>query len=94
MTSKYYISCPKCLENIGKIDTKAARLWMDLCALNLQLDDILLFDYCSPTLNVLENHGYIVTTETNKSKILLKLKGNFYERTSNDVFCVKDCFHD
>jgi hypothetical protein len=94
MTSKYYISCPKCLENVARIDTRAARLWMDLCALKLQRGEVLEFDYSSLELDILERLGYIVTTEKNKSKILLKLKGAFYERTSNDIFCIKNCSHD
>lgn len=94
MTSRYYISCPKCLENIAKINTKAAKLWMDLCALKLQVGDILQFESSSKEINLLENLGYIITTEKNKSKILLKLKGNFYERTSNDIFCIESCSHE
>lgn len=94
MTSKYYISCPKCMENIAKKNTRAAKFWMDLCGLKLQMGDILQFETSSDEMILLEKMGYIVTTEKNKSKILLKMKGNFYERKSNDVFCLENCEND
>jgi hypothetical protein len=91
--SKYFICCEKCFETIGKHNTRAAKLWMDLCAMKLETNDILRFktpDF--PELRVLERQGFLTSTDE-ENCIAVKINGHMNSITGEHFFCVQDGLH-
>lgn len=92
--SNYFICCEECFETIGKRNTNAARLWMDVCALKLEKGEVVelqLGDFAE--LRILEMLGYVVSTEK-ENCIVLKINGHMYTEDGQHFFCVKEGRHE
>lgn len=87
---QYKTCCLECYKYIFNICSSAALLWKDLCFVNEELcmDDsfLILEEEDSPDIKILEENGFVITTET-KNHIILKLKGE------EPIFCVKRGLH-
>ncbi len=89
--SNAFLCCDTCFEAIGKRNTKAAKLWIDLCSIfieeegpfDLIIDDELL-------LRQVELLGYIITTD-NGHFIGVKVLG-FQQDAEGVYFCPRGCF--
>jgi len=91
--SKYFICCEKCFETIGKKNTKAARLWMDFCAMKLQNGEVVEIETQDfPELRVLENLGFLISTEK-KNSLAVRIKGHMSTEEGEHFFCVKEGRH-
>lgn len=94
MTNKYFMCCEKCFEEIGKIDTRAARFWMDLCAMRLEYGEIVHVKSPDlPELRKLELMGFIVSTEK-PNNLSLRIKGHCHNEDGEHFFCIKEGQHD
>lgn len=92
--AKYFICCEQCLENIARNSTNAARIWMDLCAINVKKGNpfpLLTIDF--PELRALEQMGFIVTTDQN-GKLMIRLNGRCLTDDGYDFFCLRHGDHD
>ena len=91
-SNKYFICCEKCFETIGRTNTRAAKLWMELCATYLECG---LFSVAVDfgEVGVLENLGFLVSTETQDNS-LIRVKGHMNSVHGEHFFCVKDGCHD
>jgi predicted amidophosphoribosyltransferase len=87
-----YACCSSCLEHIAKINTNAARLWCDLCA--LPQTPILVHGQDMPELRILEQLGYVVSTESAENlSIRLEGRHNFSEDLPT-FYCINRLNHD
>ena len=93
MSSKYFVCCEECFKHIGKESTSAARLWMDLCALECQYGLVNLKIRENPALRTLELFGYVVTTDK-PQHISIKLIGCMETDDGQPFFCAKEGNHD
>jgi hypothetical protein len=92
--SKYFICCEKCFEVIGKKNTKAARVWMDLCALRLAQGEVInlqIQDF--PELRTLELLGFLVSTDHPYSTSI-RIAGHIHTVEGQDFFCLKQGQHE
>lgn len=81
--------CGQCFGLIARRDTKAAKLWLDLCELRMHSPIFgLVMDDC-PELRVLERLRFIVTTDT-PEVIFVKVKGHQRDAIGS-FFCGGDC---
>jgi len=90
---KYFICCERCFETIGKRNTRAAKIWMDFCALKLErghVFEIKNIDF--PELRVLENLGFIVSTDRSDS-LAIRVNGHMSTEDGQHFFCVKGGCH-
>ena len=88
--SKPGLCCDACFALLAKMDTKVARLWMDLCEVQLRYGIFgLVTSDTPPSLLLLEQMGFIVTTEK-RDLIVVKFRG---EQDNQDgfFFCVGHC---
>lgn len=91
--TNYFICCEACFERIGKRNTNAARLWMDLCALRMKHGDrVVVTSPELPELRQLETLGFIVTTEF-KEKLGIYIKGHILSEDGQDFFCIEGGNH-
>ncbi len=94
--TKYFICCEKCFEVVGKKSTKAARLWMELCAFQMNSGEIMCLSNCDwnefDELFILESLGYLVSTETEED-VSFKLNGHLKTEDDEHFFCVKEGIH-
>lgn len=73
------LCCDKCFERVAKKNVSSARMWLDLCRVSEEegdyfaLMDTQYFDIGCLELRVLENLGYITTTESSN---MLRLRMN------------------
>jgi len=74
---------------IGKKDTRAARLWLDLCNIHLHSRIFGLLIPDDPSLRLLELMGFITTTET-PHMIVVKVNG-FHSDEDDSYFCGGSC---
>ena len=87
--SKYFICCEECFRNIGLRNTKAAKLWMEFCAMRMEMNGVFLLDPKNiAELRILENMGYIVSTDQNEY-VAVKVKGYMNSERGEPFFCVK-----
>lgn len=92
-SSKCGICCDECFASIARRNTTSARLWLDLCETLVKLKVAALVMSEHIDLSILEDLGFITTTEVPDmpDEILVKLMGK-----SNDLdghfFCKGDCF--
>lgn len=88
--SKPGVCCDNCFGKIASRSTGAARLWMDLCEIDLKNPKgfgIRLEDF--PTLRLLEVLGFVVTTETD-SMIIVHVQGKTSD-SYGTYFCGGKC---
>lgn len=88
---KYYC-CEKCMEQIAKSNTNAAKLWMDLCALRLKKCEWFRMHSQIEELRVLENNGFVLSTE-NSFHVWVKMNGHFSNDDGDNFFCLLDGRH-
>ncbi len=93
MSSKYFVCCADCFESIGKRSTSAARLWMDLCALECQYGLVNLKGVDNPCLRTLEHLGFLTTTDRPKH-VTIRLKGRMVTEEGQPFFCCKEGLHE
>ncbi len=93
MSNKYFVCCEECFENIGKRSTAAARLWMDLCALDCQYGLTNLKGHDNPALRTLEMSGYVLTTDKPKH-VCIQLRGRMETEDGQPFFCSKEGLHE
>ena len=92
--SRYFVCCEQCFETIGKKSTKAAKLWMDFCALGLQESEIVVIENNDfPELRVLENLGFVVTTDRYRA-IAVRVIGHGITEDGEHFFCRKGGRHE
>lgn len=85
--SRYFVCCERCFEDIGKENTAAAKLWMDLCALYLQRGQVVFartLDF--PELRTLELLEFVVTTDQ-PDRLLIRIEGYCKTDDGQDFFC-------
>lgn len=91
---KYFICCQKCFETIGKKNTRAAKLWMDFCAYGMRIGETFeIGNANSKEIGILENLGFIITTERPIS-LMVKIKGHLMSEDGEHFFCVKEGNHE
>lgn len=92
--SKYFICCEQCFEDIGKRNTRAAKLWMDFCAMHMNYDQEIFslntLDF--PELRVLETLGFLVSTDQERN-LAVKVNGYCKSMDGDHFFCVKEGNH-
>jgi hypothetical protein len=94
MSKQYFICCEECLEDIGRKSTKAARLWLDLCALRLKKGEVITFPLDNlAEIRALELLGFILTTE-DQSWLKVKIRGLHLTDEGDDFFCLQDGIHE
>lgn len=87
--NKYFVCCEQCFESICRESTRAAKLWMDYCAHQLSVGQIVeLEDRDSPEIQKLETMGFIVSTETD-TRLLVRVNGHISTLDGEHYFCVK-----
>ena len=92
--NEYKICCEKCFESIGKEHTGAAWLWLDLCAIKNEDDNLIILEAQDfPGLGTLEKSGYLISTESD-SLLYIKLKGCMKTEDGELFVCVKEGYHD
>lgn len=82
--------CGKCFHNIAKISVQAGKDWLILCSARCKFPSHNLVSYDAPSINVLENLGFIITTEKDDDgQIFIKLIG---QRDADGAifFCKED----
>lgn len=87
--SKPGLCCDSCFGIIAKQDTRAARLWLDLCHLHLQSSIFGLLMTEDPAIRQLELLGFITTTET-PQMIIVKVH-HFHADEDESYFCGGKC---
>lgn len=83
------LCCEKCFEMIARNSTGAAKLWLDLCELQLHSEVFGIKTQDFVTLRLLEVLGFIVTTDT-PEVIVIKVKGQKLDG-SEPYFCGGKC---
>ena len=92
--SKYFVCCEKCFETIGKRNTRAARLWMDFCAMRLQNGQpVILKTPDFPELRILEMLGFLVSTDQ-QNCLAVRVNGHMNTLAGEHFFCVKEGRHE
>lgn len=90
--TKYFICCQQCFELIGKKSTKAAKAWMDICALRLEVGEIFEVEKDLPEIRTLEQLGFLVSTDK-PSTAVIKVHGHIIAENGEHFFCVKEGKH-
>lgn len=92
--SKYFFCCERCFEIIGRKNTKAAKLWMDLCALSLNNEtEYISVNTNSPEIRDLEILGFLTSTE-NESGIVIKMNKYIKTIDGEPFFCSIGGYHE
>ena len=92
--TKYFICCQKCFEKIGKHNTKAAKLWMDFCAIHLEESGLIILKSVDfPELRTLETLGFLVSTD-HENYLYIRVKGHMTTTIGEHFFCVKEGRHE
>ena len=91
------VCCNQCFTRIAKKDTKAARLWSDICAFFVKLDGNFILreskvPWVIPQFKLLEKLGYILTADSEDG---VKVRVNGYDVLEmedhpdyKDTFCL------
>lgn len=87
--SKPGLCCDKCFEMIARRHTASAKLWLDLCELQLYSHVFAIKSQDFEMLRLLEVLGFIVTTDT-PDYIIVKVKGKKYDG-KGAFFCTGQC---
>lgn len=83
------LCCDECFDIIAKESTTAAHMWLDFCEFQITLP---IFCLVTPFLNsikLLENMGFILTTET-QDIIIVKVLGR-KDDLAGPYFCCGRC---
>lgn len=83
------VCCGQCFELIARIDTSAAKLWLDLCELRMHSTIFGIITDDTPDLRLLESLGFILTTETS-TIIFIKVLGHQKDALES-FFCGGRC---
>lgn len=79
---------------IGKTNTSAAKIWMDLCALQEKHGPrVPIKGNGFSELAVLEKMGFIVTTETD-GYVVVKVQGGELDEDCETFYCINRNEHD
>lgn len=87
--SKPGLCCDSCFGLIARRSTNAARLWLDLCELQIKSPLFGLRTPDFPNLNLLERLGFIITTDI-PGIIMVKVRG-FHKDSLGTYFCGGKC---
>ncbi len=87
MESDYSRCCDSCFDEIAKVDSSAANIWMQLCCIQSDNVDFIELYYDFPELRTLEKTGYVLSTERGSS-ICVKLLG--WRDNQEPYFCIKE----
>lgn len=87
--SKPGLCCDVCFALIAKRSTTAAKLWLDLCEIELCAKVFGLLVPDLPEFQLLEHLGFITTTETS-NLIIVKIHGKRKD-SLGDFFCGGKC---
>ncbi len=87
--SKPGLCCEKCFAKIAKRNTKAARIWLNLCEIQKTSSVFGIYMPDIPEFRVLEKLGFITSTETNEM-ILIKVHGKKVDSLGL-FFCGGNC---
>lgn len=87
--SKPGLCCDSCFDLIARRSTNAAKLWLDLCDIQVHSQTFGLRTRDFPTLRLLENFGFILTMEK-PGMILIKVQGQKYDALGT-YFCGGKC---
>lgn len=89
MNTEPQVCCAKCFEYIARKSTNAAKLWMDLCDIQMNsYSPFGVFIENEPTLRALENMGFVVTTDT-PYITYVQVQGRGYD-DEGVYFCTRD----
>ncbi len=94
--TNYFICCEQCFEEIGKVNTRAAKLWMDLCTLHMEKGG----SFClglymqNDELMILENLCFLVSSENSELGIGVQMKGYIEDYEGQPCFCKKEGRHE
>lgn len=87
--------CEKCLETIGRVNTKSARLWVDLCSVSSskskQILNVRTVDFNE--LRHLEMLGFVVSYEK-PPHLVIRINGHYEDPDFGDFFCINLEDHD
>lgn len=88
--SKPGLCCDSCFGLIAKRSTSAAKLWLDLCDLEITCGSLFgLKSSDFPTLRLLEILGFVLTTDTPQI-IIVRVKGKRHDAMGT-YFCGGTC---
>jgi len=91
--SNAFLCCDSCFEKIGMRSSRAAKFWIDLCAIYTKEEGTFAVAGVDDTLlRQLETMGYIVSTEL-YDHVLIKVCGQ-QEDTVGIYYCPRGCQHE
>jgi hypothetical protein len=86
--SEAFLCCNHCFEEIAKRDTRAARMWLDLCSVYHAVQGVFAIkDIEDRPLRFLERGGFVTSTEDG-SHIAIRVNGYFLDAENNEIFCI------
>ncbi len=93
--SKPGVCCDACFEIIACRNARAAMIWIDLCDAQIEFNIFGLKEFHAPEGKVLEDLGYIITTDDPMAEdvTVIKVMGR-QESESGTSFCTGRCLHD
>ena len=94
MSEKYFMCCEKCFQILGRKSTDAAKIWMDICAVSLNVQrDVVSIEGYDKEVRVLEKNGFVISTELDYG-MYVKVKGHYETTTGEHYFCSRDGRHE
>ncbi len=90
--NKYFICCEECFEKVGRENTSAARMWMDLCAYRCAGYTLHVEEDCE-ALKTLELLGFVISTDE-PTRVCVKLRGCMETDEGQPFFCAKEGNHE
>jgi len=93
--TKYFICCEKCYQDIVNKSLASAYMWMELCKRVLENENTVIeyFDVIIPSLRILEENKYILSTEREKM-IAIRVNGYMLSEDGQHFFCAKEGHHE
>lgn len=88
--SEKAVCCPTCFANLCMDNVSVATLWLELCDLHLQHGIFLIDILDTFELNILENKGFIVSTEKD-NYIIVKVLGQQVDEENQIYYCPHGC---
>ncbi len=90
MTNDAFLCCDECFANAAKRSTKAAKLWIDLCAYYVYSEGVFGFRADDmPELRMLEMMGYIITVDYDRG-VMVQVWGLSMDE-QGIYFCPGNC---
>lgn len=94
MSDKYFMCCERCFGILGRKSSNAAKIWMDICAVSLNVDrDVVSIEGYDKEVRVLEKSGFVISTELD-SGLWVKVKGHYTTSNGEHYFCSRDGKHE